>query len=219
MFRIGGIAYSPDHILAMLDPGSPHRCADRSGANDSNTHEYLLVLHENQPSVFNARSKTRRQKKWPWRQEPGVATPPPLSAHGDQAISAKRRGAATLSGIHMLAHGDWIGWLTMQSGCEPVSAPNSLLTGKLTVNFAKSGPPSRFLCLIIARVQELTVEFPTQRNREFRVSGNVFRGTGNFNRGSSETGQPQTLGGAASKLVHCLPPRSDVRFRGQSGHC
>jgi len=111
-------------------------------------------------------------------------------------------------------------WLADDAvSCEPVSAPNSLLTGKLTVNFAKSGPPSRFLCLIIARVQELTVEFPTQRNREFRVSGNVFRGTGNFNRGSSETGQPQTLGGAASKLVHFLPPRSDVRFRGQSGHC
>src|SRR5262249_47734785 len=29
--------------------------------------------------------------------------------------------------------------------CEPVSAPNSLLTGKLTGNFAKSGSLSRFL--------------------------------------------------------------------------
>jgi hypothetical protein len=28
--------------------------------------------------------------------------------------------------------------------CEPVSAPNSLLTGKLTGNFAQSGPPRRF---------------------------------------------------------------------------
>src|SRR5262245_62171234 len=52
MFRIGGIAYSPGHILAMLDPGSPHRCADRSSANDSNTHEYLLVSHENQAKRF-----------------------------------------------------------------------------------------------------------------------------------------------------------------------
>src|SRR5215470_5652238 len=93
MFRIGGIAYSPDHILAMLDPGSPHRCADRSGANDSNTHEYLLVLHENQPSVFNARSKTSRQKNGLGDRSPEWAPPPPLSAHGDQAISAKRRGA------------------------------------------------------------------------------------------------------------------------------
>jgi hypothetical protein len=28
--------------------------------------------------------------------------------------------------------------------CEPVSAPNSLLTGKLTGNFAEFGPPLRF---------------------------------------------------------------------------
>jgi Protein of unknown function (DUF3768) len=34
---------------------------------------------------------------------------------------------------------------TYMSGyCEPVSAPNSLLTGKLTGNFAESGPPLRF---------------------------------------------------------------------------
>src|SRR6266446_645267 len=62
MFRIGGIAYSPDHILAKLDPSSSQRCANRSGANDSDTHEYLLVSHENQASVFSARSKMRRQK-------------------------------------------------------------------------------------------------------------------------------------------------------------
>src|SRR5262245_30060541 len=49
-----------------------------------------------------------------------------------------------LSDIHMLAHGDRTGWLTMQVSCEPVSAPNSLLTGKLTGNFAESGPPLPF---------------------------------------------------------------------------
>src|SRR5215475_7454353 len=32
--------------------------------------------------------------------------------------------------------------------CEPVSAPNSLLTGKLTGNFAESGPPPQFSGLI-----------------------------------------------------------------------
>jgi hypothetical protein len=36
---------------------------------------------------------------------------------------------------------------------EPVSAPNSLLTGKLTGNFAESGHPSRFSRLISARIQ------------------------------------------------------------------
>jgi hypothetical protein len=55
-------------------------------------------------------------------------------------------------------------WLTMQSAAN---APKSLLTGKLTGNFAKSGPPPRFSCLISARIQELTIEFPTQWNREF----------------------------------------------------
>ena len=51
--------------------------------------------------------------------------------------------------------------------CELVSAPNSLLTGKLTGNFAESGHPPRFLCLIGARIQWLAAEFPTQRNSEF----------------------------------------------------
>jgi hypothetical protein len=37
--------------------------------------------------------------------------------------------------------------------CEPVSAPNSLLTGKITGNFAESGPPLRFSGLINGRIQ------------------------------------------------------------------
>src|SRR6266550_8991184 len=64
MFRIGGIAQSPDHVLAVLDPGSPQRRANRSGANDSDTHEYLLVSRESRASVCSASSKPRRQK-WP----------------------------------------------------------------------------------------------------------------------------------------------------------
>jgi len=47
---------------------------------------------------------------------------------------------------------------------------------------------------------------------------NFFRGTGNFNRGSSEPRpKPQTLGVAAANSC-TQPRRSDVRFRGQSGH-
>src|SRR5262249_59153590 len=65
MFRIGGITYSPDHILAMLDPGSPQRCADRSGANDSDTHEYLLVSHENQLKRFQRSIKNGTPKNGP----------------------------------------------------------------------------------------------------------------------------------------------------------
>src|SRR5262245_31453413 len=51
--------------------------------------------------------------------------------------------------------------------CELVSTPNSLLTGKLTGNFAVSGHPRRFPHLINEPIQRLAGKFPTQRNREF----------------------------------------------------
>src|SRR5215813_7756189 len=51
--------------------------------------------------------------------------------------------------------------------CELVSAPNSLLTGKLTGNFANSGPQQRFPHLINELIQRLTAKFPAQQNREF----------------------------------------------------
>ena len=51
--------------------------------------------------------------------------------------------------------------------CEPVSASNSLLTGKLTGNFAESDPPLRFRGPVSERIQWLPAEFPTQQNREF----------------------------------------------------
>src|SRR6266404_2552767 len=51
--------------------------------------------------------------------------------------------------------------------CELVSTPNSLLTGKLTGNFANSGPQQRFPHLINELIQRLAAKFPTQRNREF----------------------------------------------------
>ena len=51
--------------------------------------------------------------------------------------------------------------------CEPVSASNSLLTGKKTGNFADFGPLLRFLCPIRARIQNLTAIFPARRSREY----------------------------------------------------
>src|SRR5262249_4714441 len=51
--------------------------------------------------------------------------------------------------------------------CELVSAPNSLLTGKLTGNFAESGPLLRFRRPINELIQRLAAKFPTQWNREF----------------------------------------------------
>ena len=50
---------------------------------------------------------------------------------------------------------------------EPVSAPNSLLTGKLTGNFAESGLARRFSRLLRQQIQCFAEKFPTQRNREF----------------------------------------------------
>jgi hypothetical protein len=65
-------------------------------------------------------------------------------------------------------------WLVDDAvSCEPVSAPNSLLTGKLTGNFAKSGLSVAISCPINARIQRLTAEFPTQQNREF---SNAYQG-------------------------------------------
>ena len=49
---------------------------------------------------------------------------------------------------------------------EPVSAANSLLTGKRTGNFCQCGLRGRFSCLIQEHLQKLAAKFPTQRNRE-----------------------------------------------------
>ena len=50
---------------------------------------------------------------------------------------------------------------------EPVSTPNSLLTGKLTGIFANSGTPKRLSLQISKLLQLLAVKFPERRNREF----------------------------------------------------
>ena len=49
---------------------------------------------------------------------------------------------------------------------EPVSAPNFLLTGKLTGNSAESGLARRFSRAASQLIQCLAEKFPTQRNRE-----------------------------------------------------
>jgi phosphoenolpyruvate carboxylase len=52
-------------------------------------------------------------------------------------------------------------------GCQPVSDPDSLLTGKFTGNFAESDAESRFWRPVGEQIQRLAAKFPTQRNREF----------------------------------------------------
>src|SRR5262245_20866706 len=76
-----------------------------------------------------------------------------------------------------------VDWLADDAvSCELVSAPNSLLTGKLTGNFANSGPQQRFPHLINEPIQRLAAKFPTQRNREFpNAYQGIFSGiTGNL---------------------------------------
>src|SRR6266404_1328970 len=65
--------------------------------------------------------------------------------------------------------------------CELVSTPNSLLTGKLTGNFAESGPPPRFFesdqrthSIVYSRIP-----CATEQGISKRVSGKIFQGTGN----------------------------------------
>src|SRR5664280_3284764 len=56
-------------------------------------------------------------------------------------------------------------WRT-QSQSNPSPLPNSLLTGKLTGNFAKSWLLARQRLQIMASLLGIRCEFPTQRNRE-----------------------------------------------------
>src|SRR5215467_5118869 len=62
---------------------------------------------------------------------------------------------------------DGTGRLTMQSDREPVSAPNSLLTGKLTGNFAQSSTAIS-TCLPPARYRECRVD-PSPLCRRLRT--------------------------------------------------
>src|SRR5215467_4704755 len=133
------------------------------------------------------------------------------------------RNAAVPRGFERHSHVGWRrqDWLADDAvSCEPVSAANSLLTGKLTGNFAKSGRPPRFSCLMSARIQWLPAEFgnylvhqldncpefPTQLNREFpnAYQGIFFEEQGILIEGAAKPGEPQTPGVAASKLVYSL---------------
>ena len=50
---------------------------------------------------------------------------------------------------------------------EPLSVPVSLVTGKLTGKFAKSGALPALKVRLVPIIQSFPVEFPMQRNREF----------------------------------------------------
>ena len=58
-------------------------------------------------------------------------------------------------------------WWWMQSPSNPSQRPNSLLTGKLTGNFAESGLARRFSRAVCQLIQWFAAKFPRQRNREF----------------------------------------------------
>ena len=86
----------------------------------------------------------------------------------------QRPGADRLSGsscacvYRLVARAQRSHWLAEDAvSCELVSAPNSLLTGKITGNFGKSDLSARLRPLIEQRVQCLAAIYPRQRNREF----------------------------------------------------
>jgi hypothetical protein len=87
-------------------------------------------------------------------------------------------------------------WLTTQSVVEPVSAPNSLLTGKLTGNFVISACARRFPRPDASLVQWFTAEFPTQLNREFSgaYQGKISAIQGTWERDSSRNPRGQLAG-------------------------
>src|SRR5712675_2939283 len=58
------------------------------------------------------------------------------------------------------------GWWCLQSDFERVSGGNSLLTGKLTGNFAILGPQKPISLHETTVLQRLFTKFPTQINRE-----------------------------------------------------
>ena len=129
----------------------------------------------------------------PWH-APSVAEP----------RSAGTRCHAVLSDI-LLVGREPTAWLTMQSAANQSPAANSLLTGKLTGNFAEPGHLSQFSYPIDARIQWLTAEFPTQPNREFLkcISGNLFRETG---KSSQATAKPLTC----AVRTPCVHHRADA---------
>jgi hypothetical protein len=64
-------------------------------------------------------------------------------------------------------------WPVRQRPRNVGSHRTALITGKLTGNFADSGPLRQFSHLIVKLIQWLPDKFPTQRNREF---SNAYQG-------------------------------------------
>src|SRR5215216_7134625 len=89
-----------------------------------------------------------------------------------------------------------LNWLAEDAvHCEPVSAANSLITGKLTGNFAFSGPILRFERPIEQQLQCLAAKFPTQRNRElFSRNRELFETNREFSRAEQGTQLPRGSG-------------------------
>ena len=75
--------------------------------------------------------------------------------------------AVELVGMAGMISDKWLNLLVADAvDVEPVSGPNSLLTGKRTGNFAKFELREQQRLQIMASRQRFRCEFPTQRNRE-----------------------------------------------------
>lgn len=113
------------------------------------------------------RQKTRHQKWPPETEGQNRASLVQFCTRRLSHLGEMPRYRAILSGLAILSGGDRTGWLMMQSTANQSPHPNSLLTGKLTGNFADSGLSQYFWRLAGQQIQSLAAKFPTQRNREF----------------------------------------------------
>src|SRR5256885_16419944 len=99
-----------------------------------------------------------------------------LSEHELEAL----RGACSPAASKIGRFGSNPATLTMQPACEPVSALNSLLTGKITGNFPESGRPIAIFGSD-QRADSITysrIPYATEQGIFKCVSGNFFQETG-----------------------------------------
>ena len=81
-----------------------------------------------------------------------------------------------------MSHRERTAWLTMQSAANQSPRQNSLLTGKLTGNFAESGHPTAIFVLH-QRVDSIAygrIPYLTEQGISKCVSGNFFEEQGNL---------------------------------------
>ena len=135
---------------------APHSLTYCSGTGRSLTESETRIASSHASSNPASEIRTRILKIRDQRLAHEIRrTPPENEKNAPQRLATVSVNRGNVAQI--LTSGTWPqrrDWLADDAvSCELVSTPNSLLTGKLTGNFAESGHPPRFSCLINARIQ------------------------------------------------------------------